>query len=203
MGGVGLQGSSTEPGLTDPPPLPSPGYMVVPAGGGGTFLGGYIVKKWNMRCRDIVRLCVVCTLISLVTIFIFLLHCPNMPMAGVTVPYRSGPVQNQQLHRGPTEPHRLAVQSPAAAAAESWFLLRVLLSLPHICSSALEENLTESCNAACGCVAQMYDPVCGADATMYYSPCHAGCRALNHTEASTGKRVRGNAQAADGKSERT
>uniref|UniRef100_A0A3B5KDF3 Solute carrier organic anion transporter family member n=1 Tax=Takifugu rubripes TaxID=31033 RepID=A0A3B5KDF3_TAKRU len=137
------------------------GYMVVPAGGGGTFLGGYIVKKWNMRCRDIVRLCVVCTLISLVTIFIFLLHCPNMPMAGVTVPYRSGQVQNQQLHRGPTEPH----------------------------SSALEENLTESCNAACGCVAQMYDPVCGADATMYYSPCHAGCRALNHTEASTGKRV--------------
>ncbi|XP_056879739.1 solute carrier organic anion transporter family member 4A1 isoform X2 [Takifugu flavidus] len=109
------------------------GYMVVPAGGGGTFLGGYIVKKWNMRCRDIVRLCVVCTLISLVTIFIFLLHCPNMPMAGVTVPYRSGQVRNQQLHRGPTEPHRLAVQSPAAAAAERWFLLRVSpLSSSHL-----------------------------------------------------------------------
>lgn len=63
--------------------------MVVPAGGGGTFLGGYIVKKLNLRCRGIIRLCMLCALVSLVAVFIFLLHCPNVPMAGVTTPYQS------------------------------------------------------------------------------------------------------------------
>ena len=69
--------------------------MVVPAGGGGTFLGGYIVKKLNLRCRGIVRFCMLCALVSLTAIFIFLVHCPNMPMAGVTAPYRTGPLLNQ------------------------------------------------------------------------------------------------------------
>lgn len=70
--------------------LPLPGYMVVPAGGGGTFLGGYIVKRLNLRCRGIIRFCMVCAMISLLAIFIFLINCPNMPMAGVTAPYQSG-----------------------------------------------------------------------------------------------------------------
>lgn len=93
---------------------------MVPAGGGGTFLGGYMVKRWNMRCRDIVRLCVACTAVSLTTIFVFLIHCPNMPMAGVTVPYRSGPTgpgQNQQLLNR-------SVRTPAEGDRK-WLLLRV------------------------------------------------------------------------------
>ncbi|KAL0158541.1 hypothetical protein M9458_046617, partial [Cirrhinus mrigala] len=62
-------------------------YMVVPAGGGGTFLGGFIVKKLNLRCRGIIRFCMLCAMVSLMAIFIFLVHCPNVPMAGVTSPY--------------------------------------------------------------------------------------------------------------------
>lgn len=69
--------------------------MVVPAGGGGTFLGGYIVKKLNLRCRGIVRFCMLCAMVSLTAIFIFLIHCPNMPMAGITAPYRSSPLLHQ------------------------------------------------------------------------------------------------------------
>ncbi|XP_060792869.1 solute carrier organic anion transporter family member 4A1 [Neoarius graeffei] len=65
------------------------GYMVVPAGGGGTFLGGYIVKKLNLRCRGIIRFCMLCALVSFVAVFVFLLHCPNVPMAGVTTPYQN------------------------------------------------------------------------------------------------------------------
>lgn len=68
--------------------LPTSGYMVVPAGGGGTFLGGYIVKSLNLRCRGIIRFCMMCAMVSLLAIFIFLTHCPNVPMAGVTAPYR-------------------------------------------------------------------------------------------------------------------
>lgn len=73
------------------------GYMVVPAGGGGTFLGGYIVKKLNLRCRGIIRFCMMCAMVSLLAIFIFVIHCPNVPMAGVTVPYQSGLKTKQQL----------------------------------------------------------------------------------------------------------
>uniref|UniRef100_A0AAY4E2V0 Solute carrier organic anion transporter family member n=1 Tax=Denticeps clupeoides TaxID=299321 RepID=A0AAY4E2V0_9TELE len=115
------------------------GYMVVPAGGGGTFLGGYIVKKLNLRCRGIIRFCMLCALVSLLTIFIFLIHCPNIPMAGVTAP------------------------------------------------SVLEGNLTVSCNAGCHCVKELYNPVCGADGVMYYSPCHAGCSTMNQTHSYNSK----------------
>ncbi len=59
----------------------------------------------------------------------------------------------------------------------------------HFCSSSLEENLTVGCNAGCNCVRELYNPVCGADGVMYYSPCHAGCSFINHTESTTGKQV--------------
>ncbi|XP_035238954.1 solute carrier organic anion transporter family member 4A1 isoform X2 [Anguilla anguilla] len=134
------------------------GYMVVPAGGGGTFLGGYIVKKLNLRCRGIIRFCLLCAIVSLFAIFVFLLHCPNVPVAGVNVPYQR-PLQfqhpYQDFHNG----------------------------------SQVKENLTVGCNADCHCLREMYNPVCGADGIMYYSPCHAGCSTVNHTLSSTGTQV--------------
>nr|XP_060627962.1 solute carrier organic anion transporter family member 4A1 [Anolis sagrei ordinatus] len=63
------------------------GYLVVPAGGGGTFLGGFIVNKFKLRCSGIIKFCLFCTLSSLLAIFIFFIDCPNMPMAGVTQMY--------------------------------------------------------------------------------------------------------------------
>ncbi|KAG5282741.1 hypothetical protein AALO_G00059430 [Alosa alosa] len=142
------------------------GYMVVPAGGGGTFLGGYIVKKLNLRCRGIVRFCMLCAVISLMAIFIFLVHCPNMPMAGVTAPYRPSPLlhQHQDVYLDQYE-------------SESNY------------NSTLEGNLTVSCNAGCHCVTELYNPVCGADGVMYYSPCHAGCHSINHTHTHNGRQV--------------
>ncbi|XP_033009587.1 solute carrier organic anion transporter family member 4A1 [Lacerta agilis] len=63
------------------------GYLVVPAGGGGTFLGGFIVNKFKLRCSGIIKFCLLCTMSSLLAIFIFFIDCPNMPMAGVTQMY--------------------------------------------------------------------------------------------------------------------
>lgn len=68
-------------------------------------------------------------------------------------------------------------------------LFLCLFSFAFVCSSALDMNLTVSCNAACNCAREVYNPVCGADGVMYYSPCHAGCTSINHTEPSTGKQV--------------
>ncbi|KAM9855444.1 solute carrier organic anion transporter family member 4A1 [Aulostomus maculatus] len=146
------------------------GFMVVPAGGGGTFLGGYIVKRLNLRCRGIIRFCMVCAVVSLVTIFIFLIYCPNVPMAGVTAPYQSGDSEKDQL-----------------AHYKYSYDKQSKLHLRN--SSSLEESLTVGCNAGCGCVRELYNPVCGADGVMYYSPCHAGCSSINGTEPSTGKQM--------------
>ncbi|XP_026862744.2 solute carrier organic anion transporter family member 4A1 [Electrophorus electricus] len=137
------------------------GYMVVPAGGGGTFLGGYIVKRLNLRCRGIIRFCMLCALLSLLAIFAFLSHCPNVPMAGVTVPYH-GSASWSPTHLWPASGSN---------------------------SSEADGNLTVGCNAGCHCAKEFYNPVCGVDGVMYYSPCHAGCTAVNHTHSHSDRQV--------------
>lgn len=57
------------------------GYLVVPAGGGGTLLGGFLVNKFKLRGSGIIRFCLFCTLTSLLAFFVFLMHCPNVHMA--------------------------------------------------------------------------------------------------------------------------
>ncbi|XP_062248696.1 solute carrier organic anion transporter family member 4A1 [Platichthys flesus] len=146
------------------------GYMVVPAGGGGTFLGGYIVKRLKLRCRGIINFCIMCTVISLLTVFVFLLYCPNVPMAGVTAPYHFGLMEQHKLDK-----YEHLYDNP--------------INMHHRNSSSTEEDLTVGCNADCGCVRELYNPVCGADGVMYYSPCHAGCSFINHTQHSTGRQV--------------
>ncbi|KAM9751793.1 LOW QUALITY PROTEIN: solute carrier organic anion transporter family member 4A1 [Menidia menidia] len=144
------------------------GFMVVPAGGGGTFLGGYIVKRLNLRCRGIIRFCMMCAMVSLLAIFIFLIHCPNVPMAGVTVPYSPGLRDQGQL-----EEYRRLYDQPRGPRN----------------SSSLDDDLISGCNAACNCAREEYSPVCGADGVMYYSPCHAGCDSTNNTQHPTGRQV--------------
>ena len=35
--------------------------------------------------------------------------------------------------------------------------------------------LEHACNVDCGCSSGTFEPVCGIDGTIYFSPCHAGC----------------------------
>ncbi|XP_058892492.1 solute carrier organic anion transporter family member 4A1 isoform X3 [Kogia breviceps] len=72
------------------------GYLVVPAGGGGTFLGGFFVNKCKLRGSGIIKFCLLCTLISTLAFVVFFMHCPNVPMAGVTASYNGS-----LLPRGP------------------------------------------------------------------------------------------------------
>ncbi|KAH0515289.1 Solute carrier organic anion transporter family member 4A1 [Microtus ochrogaster] len=73
------------------------GYLVVPAGGGGTLLGGFLVNRFKLRGSGIIRFCLFCTLTSLLAFFVFLMHCPNMPMAGVTTSYIGSPLPEGHL----------------------------------------------------------------------------------------------------------
>ncbi|XP_054996085.1 solute carrier organic anion transporter family member 4A1 [Sorex araneus] len=73
------------------------GYLVVPAGGGGTFLGGFLASRSKLRGAGLARLCLLCTLTSLLAVLAFLLHCPDPPIAGVTVTYSGSPLPDGRL----------------------------------------------------------------------------------------------------------
>ena len=36
-------------------------------------------------------------------------------------------------------------------------------------------RLDSKCNSNCSCSLDVYNPICGADDVLYYSPCYAGC----------------------------
>ncbi|KAG8513312.1 Solute carrier organic anion transporter family member 4A1 [Galemys pyrenaicus] len=94
------------PGLPRPlPPTPTPspalshglltppaGCVVVPAGGGGTVLGGLLVSKLKLRGPGTLRLCLLGALTSLLATLAFFTHCPNVPLAGVTAGYDGRPL---------------------------------------------------------------------------------------------------------------
>ena len=63
------------------------GYAAIPAGGGGTFLGGYLVKKFDLHVKGIVRLCLGLTISVLLLMLVFLVSCGNNSFAGVNVEY--------------------------------------------------------------------------------------------------------------------
>lgn len=120
------------------------GIITVPAGGGGTFFGGYLVKKLKLNCRGIIKFCLVTCFCSGLFIACFLLSCPNISMAGVTQPYRSS---NMIVSETQTKP----------IGFESY------------------KQLENQCNSKCSCNERNYEPICGVDNILYFSPCHAGC----------------------------
>jgi organic anion transporter 4A len=63
------------------------GYAAIPAGGGGTFLGGYLVKRFDLHVRGIIKLCLALTIAVLFLALVFLMHCGNIPFAGVNIEY--------------------------------------------------------------------------------------------------------------------
>ena len=50
-----------------------------------------------------------------------------------------------------------------------------------------EPNLTDICHSTtCGCDNMRFQPSCGSDGVLYYSPCHAGCHVYdNDTKVSS------------------
>ncbi|XP_052863948.1 solute carrier organic anion transporter family member 4A1 [Anopheles cruzii] len=122
------------------------GIITVPAGGGGTFLGGYLVKKLHLSCSGIIKFCLFATIFAALFTVCFFLSCPNLTFAGVTASY--------SLHDNLENPH--------AQSTEYYVPKR-------------PESLDSACNDRCACSLRNYEPICGADGVMYFSPCHAGC----------------------------
>nr|XP_054754834.1 solute carrier organic anion transporter family member 4A1-like [Lytechinus pictus] len=45
-----------------------------------------------------------------------------------------------------------------------------------------EADINSACNTNCGC-GSAFDPVCGSNGILYYTPCHAGCDVINTTSS--------------------
>lgn len=129
------------------------GIITVPAGGGGTFLGGYLVKRFNLTCSGIIKMCLMSTIVGAFFTLCFFISCPNLTFAGVSAPYF------------PNSLKRSAPQGEDAAA----------MDVNSINTFENRYQLDSECNNMCSCSRQNYDPICGIDGVMYYSPCHAGC----------------------------
>lgn len=65
------------------------GMVVVPAGGLGTFFGGYIVKRLHMSREQVLRMYIYCQLITIPCSLGFLFHCQNVPFAGINQHYNN------------------------------------------------------------------------------------------------------------------
>jgi len=60
------------------------GLMAIPGGGGGTFLGGFIIKKLRLNRTKIILMCTLSQVAALVPIAItFVLYCDNLPYVGI------------------------------------------------------------------------------------------------------------------------
>ncbi len=61
--------------------------MVVPAGGGGTFLGGYLTKRLRLTRSGVIKMYLYCQLVAIPFQFGYFFSCPNPPFRGVNEQY--------------------------------------------------------------------------------------------------------------------
>jgi len=63
------------------------GVVLLPAGAGGTVIGGLLIEKLRLNIRQIFRIQISMSCLMIATSVLFLLICDTTKFAGVTVPY--------------------------------------------------------------------------------------------------------------------
>lgn len=117
-------------------------------------MGGYLVKKLKLCCSGIIKFCLVATSIAAVFTLCFLLNCPNVSFAGLTTSYSA---TSEALFGSNDNPYN------NESEFERYFQPSSSISFDN------------QCNRKCSCSKSVYEPICGADGLLYYSPCYAGC----------------------------
>ncbi|OWF43468.1 solute carrier organic anion transporter family member 4A1-like [Mizuhopecten yessoensis] len=70
------------------------GAVVVPGGAGGTLLGGYLIKRFDLRIKKILQICMALIIGSLVFGLVFIMSCPSISFAGVNILYGSTDIKS-------------------------------------------------------------------------------------------------------------
>ena len=114
------------------------GLIVVPAGGGGTFFGGWLIKRLNLSRHGIILMCLLSQMITIPTIFVYFMTCSGPDYVGLSLPSSS--------------------QVEGSLPVETYF--------PTHSPSDSSSPFISSCNAACSCPEAAYDPVCLASVNL-------------------------------------
>jgi len=121
------------------------GLIVIPAGGGGTFLGGWLIKKLNLSRQNIIFMCFISQLVAIPFAFAALFSCSNPLYVGV----------NQKHNSNPTT-HHYSLPNPIASSSSPY-----LSSCNTNCSCS-----TNKFDPMCGSDSLMYLSPCHAGCTM-------------------------------------
>ena len=63
------------------------GLVVVPGAGGGIFLGGYLIKRFNWNCRKMLKMSMLFSFLAFVATSVILTGCKTKKIYGINVPY--------------------------------------------------------------------------------------------------------------------
>ncbi|XP_060066849.1 solute carrier organic anion transporter family member 4A1-like [Ylistrum balloti] len=70
------------------------GFIAVPGGAGGTLLGGYIIKRFDMDVKRILQVTMAAVAGSFFFGLVLIISCPSIPLAGVNILYGSTDVKS-------------------------------------------------------------------------------------------------------------
>ena len=132
------------------------GILVTPSGGLGTFSGGYVSKRFKLNRNQVLKMYIVCQMITIPSALAILMYCENPQSPGVNTPYITA-----------AEEGKTSLPSPVLPAFDAQ-------ELNHDQSVSLKST----CNANCGGCGNLneFTPVCGSDNRLYFNACYAGCK---------------------------
>ena len=104
---------------------------MVPGGGGGTFFGGWLIKRLNLTRNGIINMCFLSQILTIPLLFAFFFTCSGPTYVGL---------------------HHLHTSLPSTPNSSYY------PSLPFSASPS-DSRFTSQCNSACSCPDKDYDPV--------------------------------------------
>ena len=66
------------------------GICAIPGAGLGTLIGGYLIKRWKLKVRGMIKFSCCTSIVALVAMFGLLIRCPQEETVGVNVDYYNG-----------------------------------------------------------------------------------------------------------------
>jgi len=132
------------------------GMLVTPSGGFGTFSGGYVSKRFKLNRNQVLKMYIVCQIITIPSALAILMYCENSQSPGVNTAYNAATLKSTTLLPSSVLPTFEAQDSNHEKGL----------------------SLKATCNANCGSCGNLAEfiPVCGSDNRLYFNACYAGCK---------------------------